>query len=580
MTILTSRSGSQILGTFLPEQTADINGRIYQVDEWTAPTPIDIDAELVRHHLLRDIVPWSANNTDSGMAADLHKGVRVEVVELDERRGVAVVPYPKVWLCNVCKRIGKPNADRRACQCGQRKWGQLHFVGIHECGRIYEPWIRRCPAHDDVKLVSPQSAKLSDIKFVCPECNNKIMDGVGFRQCDCGQGPVRWNVHKARMVYTPRGTVLINPPRPERMAELKLYGGARKALIWVVEGLVAHRPQDIQAKMSREEFIADLVARGMDPGVAETLAATAGAAGQFSQPGDLPIDGLPPDRRDAAQREAVDIAMALAESRQPVATLKTSDPTDLLNHRYQTSYPAALARAGLDGLDLVDRFPIVRTMYGYTRGEDDPSKCTLVPFRRKGGGYRLYGALAETEAYLVRLEPLRVARWLSGRGHRLKGWEVGNRDAVAARVAILDAAYIPDRRDDPATPSLGNDLLHLVHTYAHRLIRQTAVFSGIERDSLSEYLLPAHLGFFVYAAARGDFVLGGLQAVFESNLDALLDSFVDAEHRCPLDPGCSRGSGACSACVHLGEPSCRYFNRFLNRTALFGRTGYLRESAP
>jgi hypothetical protein len=115
-----------------------------------------------------------------------------------------------------------------------------------------------------------------------------------------------------------------------------------------------------------------------------------------------------------------------------------------------------------------------------------------------------------------------------------------------------------------------------VHTYTHRFIRQAAVFSGIERDALSEYLLPAHLAFFVYAAARGDFVLGGMQAVFESNLDDLLGAFVDAEHRCPLDPGCSRGSGACSACVHLGEPSCRFFNRFLNRGVLFGPTGYLR----
>jgi nitrite reductase/ring-hydroxylating ferredoxin subunit len=48
------------------------------------------------------------------------------------------------------------------------------------------------------------------------------------------------------------------------------------------------------------------------------------------------------------------------------------------------------------------------------------------------------------------------------------------------------------------------------------------VVCGIERDALSEYLVPGHLGFFVYAGARGDFVLGGMQAVFESNLDDLL----------------------------------------------------------
>jgi hypothetical protein len=30
------------------------------------------------------------------------------------------------------------------------------------------------------------------------------------------------------------------------------------------------------------------------------------------------------------------------------------------------------------------------------------------------------------------------------------------------------------------------------------------------------------------------------------------------------------------ACLHLGEPSCRYFNRFLHRDLLFGDGGFLR----
>ena len=87
--------------------------------------------------------------------------------------------------------------------------------------------------------------------------------------------------------------------------------------------------------------------------------------------------------------------------------------------------------------------------------------------------------------------------------------------------------------------------------------------------------MPRHLGFFVYAAARGDFVLGGLQAVYESDMPLMLRALRNNESRCPLDPGCSRGSGACSACLHLGEPSCAYYNRFLRRDHLFGPAGYL-----
>ena len=575
MTVLGSRSGSQILRTFLPDQTVDLNGNIYRVAEWSAPRHIGVDTDLVRRHLQREVGAWIAHDTDRGVGADLLRGAPVEIVELDEGRGVTVERYPQVWLCRSCKRIGK-SADRR-CVCGQRHWGQLHFVGVHDCGAIVEPWIRRCPQHDDVKVVIPKSAKAADITFVCPTCSQQTMQGLGFnRRCACGNGTVRWNVHKARTVYTPRATVMINPPRPEHREALKLAGGARKALVWVVEGLTVPKPADVASKPTLDELIGQLIGNGLPPEIARVAAQSAAAEGGLAEPGEHPIDQLPADRREEVEREAVDIAMALAESRQPTTDLHGGTHGDALDERYRARYPAALARAGVDGLDLVDRFPVLNAVYGYTRGDDDPSKCRLVPFRRKGGGYRLYGNLAETEAFLLRLDPVRVATWLGGRGHDLPGWSPGDPDAVAARVAILRSAVIPSKRDDPSVESVGTDVLKLVHTYAHRFIRQAAVFSGIERDALSEYLVPGQLAFFVYAAARGDFVLGGMQAVFESNLDDLLQAFVDAEHRCPLDPGCSRGSGACSACVHLGEPSCRFFNRFLDREVLFGSAGYLR----
>src|ERR1700742_4089262 len=107
MTILGSRSGSQILRTFLPDQTVDLHGNIYRVTEWSSPSPIQVDTDLVRRHLRRDIGAWVDHSTDGGLGADLVRGAPIEVVELDERRGVTVERYPQVWLCQVCKRIGK-----------------------------------------------------------------------------------------------------------------------------------------------------------------------------------------------------------------------------------------------------------------------------------------------------------------------------------------------------------------------------------------------------------------------------------------------------------------------------------------
>jgi hypothetical protein len=129
MHVLGSRSGSQILRTFLPDQTVDLRGEIYRVTEWSDASPVEVDTDLVRRHLLYEVGAWTAHDTDSGMGDHLLHSVALEVVELDERRGVTVERYPKVWLCRVCKRIGK-SSDRK-CRCGHHKWGQLHFVGVH-----------------------------------------------------------------------------------------------------------------------------------------------------------------------------------------------------------------------------------------------------------------------------------------------------------------------------------------------------------------------------------------------------------------------------------------------------------------
>jgi hypothetical protein len=108
-------------------------------------------------------------------------------------------------------------------------------------------------------------------------------------------------------------------------------------------------------------------------------------------------------------------------------------------------------------------------------------------------------------------------------------------------------------------------------------MRLAATHAGIERNSLSELVVPLHLGFFIYAASRGDFVLGGLQAAFETELDRLLIEIRDRDHRCPLDPGCQRAGGACMACLHVGEPSCRHFNAVLNRSVLASAAGYFQD---
>lgn len=225
-----------------------------------------------------------------------------------------------------------------------------------------------------------------------------------------------------------------------------------------------------------------------------------------------------------------------------------------------------MKRAGIDSVDLIDRFPVMTGMFGYTRGNPAAGASRLVAFR-DAGGYAVYADLAETESLFVRLDPFRVIGWLGRQGCNVPS----SKSSVEARLNILRSTTGMDQEAERAK----GQLFKLIHSYCHRFIRLTAVYGGIDRNALSELVVPLHLGFFVYAAARGDFVLGGLQALFETELNGLLAAFADDDHRCPLDPGCSHGGGACMACLHLGEPSCRHYNTDLSRSVLAGDSGFL-----
>ena len=360
------------------------------------------------------------------------------------------------------------------------------------------------------------------------------------------------------------------------MRELLAAGGAAKALAWLVEGMESPSPEQLGGRPTREEFVANLVRAGLDRAFAETTADQAAAAGQLAD--DAAPDslaGVPEGRRSDAEHEALEIATAVAEARITTAELAAAPVDATLAGRYATDYPAALAAAGIAAVDLVERFPVLNVMYGYTRG---------------GGGRRRDPARpvpAEPRRLPAPRRPLRD-RGAPGPAGPPSGSRTGSSAAAttSARTTLPRGRRLPGSRSCPRPSSPRRATRRRRRPPARTCSRScTATRTGssgrppCSRGStgtpLSEYLMPANLGFFVYAAARGDFVLGGLQAVFETDLDQLLGQVAAAEWRCPLDPGCSRGAGACSACLHVGEPSCRAFNTYLDRRVLFGSDGFL-----
>jgi hypothetical protein len=567
------RSGSQILFGFLPEQTVDVKGGVWKVDKWVdAKVERNVDHESLRREICRVASPWRARNLDGNLVTELEtKRASILVVSVDAERGVLLRQFPRWWQCRNgnCKRIF--NSPDTVCPCGHRvPKGQLPFVMYcDKCGELKQPAIPPCPVHRQVAVEYPGTSTATEIRFVCPDqgCRRELKRGLGFAKCSCG-ADLKGALHRASSVFTPRSVVLVNPPSPEKMKRLHGAGGAQRALDWVVQGM---KGSPMTSGNSMEALRRQLLEQGLAEAVVEAMMGAAKQAGSVDSTPSTRISD--PEQRETAESQAVTIALALGESRVTLEDLaRTVDPVSELGILYKDKYKLALKAARLEAVELLDSFPVLTGHYGFTRGNPEPGQSRLKAFRERNSTYKVYGDLAETEALFVRLDPISVDAWLKRNGFTLNH----NGTAAGVRAAILNLAKIPGPSDTGDMNSAGAKLLTLVHSYCHRLIRITAVFAGIDRNSLSELLVPSHLGFFVYAAARGDFILGGLQAVFEGELDRLLSSFLSAERMCALDPGCSRSGCACAACMHLGEPSCRYYNRYLNRDSLFGTAGYLR----
>lgn len=566
-----TRSASQILFGYLPEQTVDLRNGIWKVKDWRHPkVRSEVDAASLKRAIVRQANLWRAKEMDGGFVAHLESGAPITVLTLDENNGVEVEPFPKWWICKQCKRMF--DTVDAICPCGSKgQKGQQFIVGYHDkCGNIRAPWIPKCQEHKQVRICFPGTSSAREIRFECPVCNKVIQQGFSFVQCDCGQGKIEYLPHRASSVYTPRSIVIVNPPSRERIRAIAEAGGPPKAMAWVVGGMTTKTLEEIPA--SRESLRRQLESQGLPSDIVEKMVDIAAKANGAIQEQDLT---LPEGLREDAEAEAVSIAQATLESRVRIDELiAATSPSSELGKLYRASYTKALEAAGCHTVDLIEKFPVLTGHFGYTRGKATPGEGKLMPYKgRQGQGYKVYAELAETEALFVRLDPMRVARWLAAEGHDLPTWS----DDRSARAAILQVAQLPTSLHDDAK-SVGRSLLTLVHSYTHRFLRIAAVHAGIDRNALSELLVPLHMGFFVYAAARGDFVLGGLQAVFESELHRLLEGIVLDERRCALDPGCWDAGGACMACLHIGETSCRHFNCHLSRTTLFGANGYLRKN--
>jgi hypothetical protein len=387
-------------------------------------------------------------------------------------------------------------------------------------------------------------------------------------------------VHRAGRTYYPQTTVLLNIPH----RELESFFGRPD---WEI--IVAAKFLGLQ----------EVKGRGLSDWGSNTQESNSNSSGiSGSQLDAILAGGASPEEIVARLRQAQEqrrnrdaadqgLGETLRERTGVPASVWKDAGTELLEAitPFENAAPELVKRAsndpeargfirqlGFEEIALVQDYTIINATFGYSRAEYAPDECWLNPFppdRAFDGKLPIFVDKVQADALLITLDPTRVLRWL-----RLNG-QNPNVPAGANEDLSAKSYFVQLLHGTSLYHSIGSDqselrmVFGLLHTLSHLCVRQASLLCGLEKTSLSEYIIPKALTFAMYCNHRFGATIGALTALFEQSLQLWLNGIRDTRV-CVYDPLCADHGATCHACTHLAETSCRFFNLNLSRAFVFG----------
>ena len=598
MTRTISRGKQQVLINFLPGRIFDFAGGTVARAVRVRGTP---RPDLNAQHLLRAIGEvvraWPEDQRtvfrDPERSAD-------RFVFL-EPRAVEAQMYPLVFWCQnrSCGQVVARHSDlppgTTCSRCRTGRLGQIRWVKVHRCGSLEPlapPSCERCAQRRPMALDDRGSERLEDFRWVCRTCGDRRSVFAGNCRACSWPGPdptmrlARVMVHRSGPTFFAHQAVLLNLPGREldglfaaprwqaapaaRFLNLPEVGGRRLADFGVsassragsAGGLSESERTRLRDRGLTPEMIAEFermqamlnadrttAAEASSPsGIADALIAATGVA--------WPV-------WERAGQELLEAVMPL-ESEQVAPVFASGGSTD--------DRTAILQRMGVESATLVSEFPITTAVFGYSRIDYRPDTCWVNAFPadpEQGGRFPVFVNTTAADAILVRLDPLVVVEWIRANGLAVT-LPAASSPSIAARaffVALFDGLQL--RETLTADLGVARMAFGLLHTLSHFLLRQASLLCGLEATSLSEYLLPRAMTLAIYCPHHAGATIGAVSALFEQSLVDWLNRCLTTR-RCVYDPVCGEAGGACHACSHASETSCRFFNVNLGRQFLFG----------
>jgi hypothetical protein len=559
------RSSSQILFNYMPGKTFDheTHGVVCQVDRVDGDRLDQMDrATLVArvNKRLDDAV------ADNNLIVNYSNKNRRDPASWSIKRPMQLRArvFPLLLQCRLgCKRVYALNPDgsgpkRRDCPVCHNKLSQVQAVLFHECGTLRSLEIPSCDAHGRAHMTLDDRGSLyaSDWRWVCRAsgCDKRIVRPLS-RVCDCGiytEKLLRTDIFRASHVYRPLKEQIIDFPVKERrlfVENSEAVDATLAAFLGIGEDRLGNQ-EELQAQIAAiETLIAQL--QQSKPDLARQLRDEVEQKRRAATLGQYVDQYFGADTKEVISRAVLDYVIAKRGVGFESWRAYVSDEAlrDVIAH--------ALEGIGIEDLSFSPSFPTSLIVYGFSRGGSDTGRAAIIGFSRDSDNHVMFGSENKSDAVLVQLSPKRLLRKV--------GIEEDNPTAARAQLARVVLA------GGPASDAIGV----ILHTFAHAFMKACSTWSGLESNSLSEYLFPAAGAFAIYEIVGAGISMGGIHRMVERNLPSVIDRFLTVVASCMYDPACIERRGACFACVQVADISCQEFNQNLDRRLLIGQQGYL-----
>jgi hypothetical protein len=605
-----SRGVHQALYKYLPGSWVDFTqsggGLTYAVyvDRWNSVHLTDINNKRLLRVVNQQVNEFKNGSPDgaasvvnfSSIINEENYNVLTPKVSEHERAIITSVK-PWVFVCNSCGKVRQyysyeefKRREHEPCDDCHKHLTQLRFIRFCKCGYADGIFVPKCQNKEHgTKFMTRRG---SSIDFACKKCGQKA--ALPFYCPECKQKleikPALDSSH-----YFPFTLSLID--LLDKRKDVFLYnekeGRGEKVVIAQYLGLI---PRDEYSNIiakgnvtQEEEFETELLKEmenlrlgGLDDA---TIAIVLDAKRRVNPNGKI-LEAIEKVGRGLSIVNIDDIKpiaeeiLEYDELVQAKVILSLEDAeldAEIVNDGIKPDYIGISKRLGFSNVQICSGVPIVFAAYGYTRKERECKEgVKLHGFPQEMEKKNIYATRLETEGVLFELDRSKVLNWLLDNRLIQKEDLPQDMSDFGIKMWFLDRVRL-----DRITPFTAIDeidtygiitkkVFTLIHSISHALINEASEICGLDKSSLSEYILPNVPAVFIYCSNSQGFNMGALYSAFQSHFDRWLKHAQERSKRCIFDPICMDKEKACAGCLFLNEVSCQHFNKDLDRGYLCG----------